>query len=119
MKPLIYENSKPQDLKVYTDSSVTKDQSGLGFNVKQGATTINQDSAANTVSTSSLTMEVEYVTHALHWIASRVRPHTPSSSLSTNLLQKVRSGMGYSPDCNVKTPAGHGHAPACEAYEGK
>ena len=56
---------------MYTDGSVTKDQSELGFSVKQGATTINQDSAANTVSTSSLTMEVEYVTHALHWIASR------------------------------------------------
>ena len=25
MKPLIYENSKPQDLKVYIDSSFTKD----------------------------------------------------------------------------------------------
>ena len=29
-----------------------------------------------------------------------VRPHRPSSSLSTSLLQKVRSGMG-SPDWNV------------------
>jgi len=54
---------------VYTDGSVTKDQSGWGFTVKQGATTIHEDSAAYTVSTSILTMEVEAVTRALRWIA--------------------------------------------------
>ena len=37
----------------------------------QGATTIHEDSAAYEVSTSSLTMEMEAVTHALRWIASR------------------------------------------------
>ena len=62
---------KPQDLIVYTDGSVAKDQSGWGFTVKQGATTIHEDSAAYTVSTSSFTMEVEAVTrHTLRWIAS-------------------------------------------------
>ena len=69
IKLFIQENSKPQDLIVYTDGSATKDQSGWGFTVKQGATTIHEDSAACTVSTSSLTMEVEAVTHALRWIA--------------------------------------------------
>ena len=58
---------------MYTDGSVTKDQLGLGFTVKQGASkTIHEDSAAYTVSTSTLTMEVEAATHALRWIASRV-----------------------------------------------
>ena len=56
---------------VYTDDSVTKDQSGWGFTVKQGATTIHEDSAAYTVSTSTLTMEVEAVTRAVRWIAPR------------------------------------------------
>ena len=51
--------------------AVTKDQSGWCFTVKQGATTIFEDSAAYTVSTSSLTMEVEAVIHALRWIALR------------------------------------------------
>ena len=55
-----------QDLTVYTDGSVTKDPSGKGFTVKQGATTVHEDSA-----TSSLTMEGEAVTHALRWTASR------------------------------------------------
>ena len=41
--------SKPQDRIVYTDGSVTKDQSGWGFTVMQGATTIHEDSAAYTV----------------------------------------------------------------------
>ena len=83
IKLLIQENSKPQDLIVYTDGSVTKDQSGWGFTVKQGATTIHEHIASYTISTFSLTMEVEAVTHALRWIASRgdtVRPHVPSSS---------------------------------------
>ena len=49
---------------MYADGSVTKDQSRWGFTVKQGATNIHEDSVAYTVSTSSLTMEVEAVTHA-------------------------------------------------------
>ena len=90
------ENSKPQDLIVYTDGSATKDQSGWGFTVKQGATTIHEDSAPYTVSTSSLTMEVEAVTHALRWIASRGDSRTTHTILlrdSVSLLQKVKSGM--------------------------
>ena len=59
IKLLIQENSKPQDLIVYTDDSVTKDQSGWGFTVKQGATIIHEDSAVYTVSTFTLTMEME------------------------------------------------------------
>ena len=85
---------------MYTDGSVTKDQSGWGFAVKQGVTTIPEDSAANTVSTSSLTMEVEAVTHALRWIASRGDSQSTHAIIFTDsmsLLQKVKSGMG-SPD---------------------
>ena len=44
IKLFIQENSKPQDI-VYTDGSVTKDQSRRGFTVKQGATNIHEDSA--------------------------------------------------------------------------
>ena len=46
------ETCKPQHLMVYTDGSVTKDQSGWGFTDKQGATTIHEDSTAYTVSVS-------------------------------------------------------------------
>ena len=87
----------------YTDGSVTKDQSGWGFTDKQGATTIHEDSAAYTVSTSSLTMEVEAVTHALRWIASRGDSRTTHVLILTDsmcLLQKVKEGMG-SPDWYV------------------
>ena len=38
IKLLVEENSKPVDLIVYIDGSVSKDQSGWGFTVKQGAT---------------------------------------------------------------------------------
>ena len=47
IKLLLQENSKAQDFIVYTDGSVTKDQSGWGFTVKQGATTIHEDSACS------------------------------------------------------------------------
>ena len=55
------------------------------------------------VSTSSLTMEVEVVTHTLHWIASRGDSQTKLAIILTDLmrlLQKVKSGMG-SPDWNM------------------
>ena len=45
MKVLIQENSKLQDLMVYNDGSVTKDQSGRGFTVTKAATTIHNYSA--------------------------------------------------------------------------
>jgi len=64
---------------------------------------IHEDSAAYTVSTSSLTMAVEEVTHALCWIASRGDSRTTHAIILTDsisLLQKVKSGTG-SPDSNV------------------
>ena len=39
---------------MYSNGTATKDRSGWGFTVKQGATAIPEDSAAYTVSTSSL-----------------------------------------------------------------
>ena len=77
---------------------VTKDQSGSGSTAKQGVTTINEgghttineDSAAYTVSTPSLTMEVEAVTHALRWTASRgdsQTTHATVLTVSMSLLQ--------------------------------
>ena len=68
---------------MYTDGSVTKDQSGWGVTVKQGATTIHEDSAANMVSTSSLTVEVEAVIHALCWNASRGDSRTTHAIILT------------------------------------
>ena len=88
---------------VYSDGLVTKEQSGWGFTVKQGVTTIHEDSAAYTVLSYSLTMEVEAVIHALRWIASAGDSQTTSDIILTDsmsLLQKVKSGMG-SPDWNV------------------
>ena len=86
-----------------TGGSVTKDQSGWSFTVKQGEATIHEDSAAYTVSTFSLTMEVEAVTHALRWIASRADGRTTYAIILTDslsLLQKVKNETG-SPDWNV------------------
>ena len=87
---------KPQDLLVHTDGSVTKDQSGWGFTVKQGATSIHEDSAACTVSISSLTKEMEAVAHVLHWRASGGDIRTANAIMLTDLmslLEKVESGM--------------------------
>ena len=81
------------NLVVYTGGSVTKDQSWWGFTVKRGATTVREDSAVYTVSTSSLTMEREAVTHALRWIASSGGNQTTQAIILTDsmsLLQKVK-----------------------------
>ena len=43
---LVETNSKPHDIVIYTDSSVTRDLSGWGFTVKQGGGTVHEDSGA-------------------------------------------------------------------------
>ena len=53
-----------------------KDQSGWGFNAKHVTTTIHKNNTAYTVSTSSSTMKVEAVTHAVHCFASRCDSQT-------------------------------------------
>ena len=91
-------NSKPHDIMIYTDGSVTRDRSGLGFTVKQGGRTVHEDSGAHRVTTSSLTMEVEAVTHAIQWRASQRNAQITHAIILTDsmsLLQKVESGMGY------------------------
>ena len=85
--------SKPEDLIAYNDGSVIKDQSVWGFTVKQGATIIHEDSVACTVSTSSLTMEVEAVANVLRWFASRGNSQTTHADIltdSVNLLQSEK-----------------------------
>ena len=94
---LVEANSKPHDIVIYTDGSVTKDRSGWGFTVKQDGRTVHEDSGAHRVTTSSLTMEVEAVTHAIQWLASQRDAQITHAIILTdsmNLLQKVESGMG-------------------------
>ena len=82
---------------IYTDGSVTRNRSGWGFTVKQGGRTVHEDSGAHRVTTSSLTMEVEAVTHAIQWLTSQRDAqiiHAIILTNSMNLLQKVESGMG-------------------------
>ena len=89
--------SKPHDIVIYTEGSVQWDRSGWGFTVKQGGRTVHKDSGAHRVTTSSLTMEVETVTHAIQWLASQRDAritHAVILTDSMNLLQKVESGMG-------------------------
>ena len=94
---LVEANSKPHDIVIYTDGSVTRDRSGWVFTVKQGERTEHEDSEAHRVMTSSLTMEVEAVTHGIQWLASprdAQITHAIIFTDSMNLLQKVESGMG-------------------------
>ena len=62
---LVEADSKPHDIVMCTDGSVTRDRSGWGFMVKQGGRTVHEDSRAHRVTTSTLTMEEEAVTHAI------------------------------------------------------
>ena len=90
-------NSKPHDIVIYMDSSVTRDRSGWGFMVKQGGRTVHEDSGSHRVTASSLTMEVEALTHAIQWLASQCDIQSVHDIIlkdPVNLLQKVESGMG-------------------------
>ena len=62
---LVKANRKPNDIVINTKGSVTRDLSGWGFMVEQGGSTVHEDSGVHSVTTSSLTMEVEAVTHAI------------------------------------------------------
>ena len=82
---------------IYMDGSVTKDQSGWEFTVKQGGRTVHKDSGAHRVTTSSLTMEVEAVTHAIQWLASQHDAQITHAIILTdsmNLPQKGRIWNG-------------------------
>ena len=61
---LVEANSKPHDIVIHKDGSVTRNRSGWGFTVKQGGRTVQED-IVSTVTTSSLTLEVEAVTNAI------------------------------------------------------
>ena len=74
-----------------------RDRSGWGFTVKQGGRTVHEDSGAHRVTTSSLTMEVEVVTHAIQWLASQRDSQITYAIILTdsmNFLEKVEPVMG-------------------------
>ena len=96
---LVEANSKPHDIVIYTDGSVTSYQSGWGFTAKQDGRKVHEDSGAHRVTISSLTMEVEAVTHAIQWLASQRDTQITHAIILTdsmNLLPEVESGMGCS-----------------------
>ena len=89
--------SKPTASHMTSWSTWTKEQSGWGYTVKQGGRTVHEDSGIHRVTTSSLTMEVEAVTHAIQWLVSqRVAQITHAIILtdSMNLPQQVESAVG-------------------------
>ena len=95
---LLKANSKPCDIVIYTNGSVTRNRSGWEFTVKQAERTVHRDSGAHRITTSSLTMEVEAVTHAIQSLASQHDAHITHAIILTNsiyLLQKVESGIDW------------------------
>ena len=88
---LVEANSKPHDIVIYTDGSATRNWSGWRFTVKQDGRTVHEDCGSHRVTASSLTMEVEAVTHATQWLASQRDAqitHAIVLTDSMNLLQK-------------------------------
>ena len=60
---------------IYPEGSVTMDQSGWQFNVKQDGQTTYEDSGAYRASTSSLTTDVEEVRHTVQLLGSQTKTH--------------------------------------------
>ena len=79
---LVETSNKPHDTEIYTDGSVTRDRSGWGFTAKQGGRTVHEDSGALGVTTSSLTMDVKAVTHAIQWLDPSVTHKLHMASFS-------------------------------------
>ena len=107
---LVEANSKPLDIVIYSDGSVTRDRSGWGITVKQGGRTVHEDCGAHSVTTSSLTMEVEAVAHAIQWLASQRDAqitHAIILTESMNLLQKggVWKGLPRLPHSHAQSTA--------------
>ena len=83
--------AKAQCCVVYSDGLVIKDQLEWSITVKQGATTVHEDSASYSVSTSSLAMKVKTGAFFLCWTASRGDSRTTHAIMLTeslSLLQK-------------------------------
>ena len=79
IKLLRLENGMQQNLCVtcfYTDCLVIHDRKGRGFTVKQCATVIHEDNAANKASAVSLMIKMKAVTHAFRSYASRSEKQT-------------------------------------------
>ena len=92
---LVEANSKPHDIVIYTDGSVTRGRRGWGSRSSrvEGLCT---KTVKPTVTTSSLTMKAEAVTHAIQWLASQRDAQITHAIILTdsmNLLQNVESGM--------------------------
>ena len=95
IQTIIEEHSKPEDVMIYTDGSVTARRAGWGFTAKRNGTTIYEARAAYPANTSSLTMEVEAVSQALQWVAQQCNTRQVIILTdSMNLLQKIDSGYG-------------------------
>ena len=67
---LVKASSRPYGMVINVDGSVTRNQSGWGFAVKQGGRSVREDCGAYRVTTSSLIMGEE-VTRTKHWLVSQ------------------------------------------------
>ena len=84
--------SKPHDIVIYTDGSITRDQNGPGFSVRQGRL---QTKKVNGVSAPRQTNDWGAFRPAVHWLASRShRYHSHDASAQTLLTccEEIESG---------------------------
>ena len=91
--------SKPHDIMIYISTWTAQSQGPdlVGASQPSRLEGLREDSGAHRVTTSSLTMEVEAVTHAIQWLASQRDAQITHAIILTdsmNFLQKVESGMG-------------------------
>ena len=88
-------NSKPHDIAIYTQGSVTRDRSGWGFS-QTGWKDLSTKTVVPTVMIYSLTMEVGAVTHAIQWLATQHDAQITRAIIltdSVNMLQRVWNGL--------------------------
>lgn len=92
VKQLIEDNARDDDV-VYTDGSVQRgEKSGWGFLANAHVRVVAERSGAYRTTTSSMRMEVEAVTAALHWISGTSFTGAVVVSDSQSMLHKIQKG---------------------------
>ena len=90
----IDEVSGPEDVIVFTDGSVKRDEkSGWAFTARVNGITVSEGSGAVELTASSMAMEVKAVTEALQFLATSSYKKAVIVTDSMSTLQKIQRGM--------------------------
>ena len=91
VETLIEENSREDDVIIFTDGSVTRDkQSGWAYSARVNGRIVSENSSATDLTLSSMATEINAITLALTWLAEQNHTRVVFVSDSLSTLEKIR-----------------------------